>query len=483
MKKIVQNKRLVNNAINILIIIVLIAAVVPFFITIKYALFVTDDFPLANAVVRNYDGSYFRTGLKCAANYWHVWNGNWFSFFIAYWLHPIVHGGQKTLVVALRIHYLLAIVGALFFCYSLADFFELKIEKSLRIAALTLLPVLLFKEYFDFYLWWLTSCTYLMPLYCFLFGYGIFFFALKNQKVWEYVVSGILLFMMSGGSLNVVGMGCYVLLFTLVAWCTNKKRVCVPAVVIFITTLIGACLNAFAPGSFSRQNAQSTEKVGILKALFIELQIMGVEGKWLILHTAFITFALLAFVWGCKLKKKISLRNLIVATIGSFMLPVVTMFPVIFGYGNIDYKDISNRGYGMMDITIVFATCFMAVLWGVYLSGFLKHQLNKMALLLMILIVLMNVIFCDISITNFVPVQITTNLANGYNKVFFDAWMNIFSFIENSDESDIVIERRVPPRKAGCSWSKLSEDTGQWWNETISTYYGINSLSLINTYK
>lgn len=478
-----MNKKRINTAINILTILFFIAVILPFFITAKYALFVTDDFPIANAAVAHFDGNYFRTGVKCAADYWHDWNGNWFSFTIAYWLHPIIHGGQKTLVVALRIQLVLAIAGAFYLCFALAKFFDYKAEKTLRIAALVLLPVLLFKEYFDFYLWWLTSCTYLMPLYLFLFGFGTFLFAIKSEKIWQFIIAGILLLAMAGGSLNVVGFGCYLLLFTIVAWSFYRKKISVPAVVVFVTTLAGACVNAFAPGNFARQNSQETEKVGIIRTLINEIQIMCVEGKWLVLHTAFIAFVLLALFWGSRLHKKLTLTNLIVATAAGVFLPVVTMFPVVLGYGDIDYKDISNRGYGMMDISIIFAACFIAVLWGIYLRDIIKKDnIKKIATLFVTVIVLVSVFYCGQRIRELAPVQVVANLNSGYNKEFFDTWMEIFSRIENGD-GDVVIEMSVPPRKAGCSWAKLSDDPNKWWNDYISIYYGLDSVSLINTYE
>ena len=483
MKKLTGNKKIINRVINLGVIAIFIATIIPFFITTKYALFVTDDFPAANATIANYDGSYFRTGVKCAADYWRVWNGNWFSFTIAYWLHPLVHGGQKTLVLALRIQLFLAIAGALYFCFSLARFFELNAEKTLRIIAIVVMPVLLFKEYFDFYMWWLTSCTYLMPLYCFLFGFGTYLFALRKEKISLYILAGILLLFMSGGSLNVVGMGCYSLLLSLVAWCFYKKKICMPGVIVFITTVIGACINAFAPGSFSRQNSQNTERVGVIRAIIREIQIMGVEGKWLIFHTAFIAFVLIAFIWGSRLNKKITLANLIIATIASIGLPVVTMFPVILGYGDINYKDISNRGYGMMDISIIFGACFMAVLWGCYLKNSVTEKIKRMLILAATIIAIISVLFFGQKPSELVPIQIATNLYTGYNEHFFETWMEVYSQCENSENEDVVIEMSVPPRKAGCSWAKLGEDADKWWNEVVSIYYGINSVSLVNTYQ
>lgn len=481
MNKLVKNKKVISTIISILIVILFIAMVIPFFITTKYALFVTDDFPIANTTVANFDGSYFRTGIKCAANYWRVYNGNWFSFAVAYGLHPIVHGGQKALVLALRIQLLLAITGAVYFCFSLASFFNFRKEKALRIMALVLLPALSFKEYFDLYLWWLTSCTYFMPLYCFLFGFGTYLFALKSGKIWQYAISGLFLLAMAGGSLNVVGMGCYTLLFSLVAWCLYNKKFCLPGTIVFVITLIGACLNAFSPGSFARQSTQETEKVGIIKALFIELQIMGVEGKWLVLHTAFIAVVLIALFWGSRLKRHVALLHVIIATIFCVTLPVVTMFPVVLGYGNIDYKDISNRGYCLMDITIIFASCFMAVLWGIYLKDVISGQTKKITTVILAILVIANIVLCGQKFGELVPVQIATNLNNGYNEQFFDTWMEIYAYCENGAGEDVEIEMPVPSRKAGCSWAKLADDPEKWWNTTISEYYGLNSISLKNT--
>jgi len=483
MKFIEKNRKKINIAINVLTIALLLSAIIPFFLTIKYALFITDDYPIVNAVVSKYDGSYFRTGIKCAASYWHDWNGNWFSFAIAYWLHPLVHGGQKVLAFALRIQFALTIVGAVYFCFSLVSLFDFKPEKTIRLIALLVLPILCFKEYFDFYLWWLTSCTYLMPLYLFLFGSGTFLLALKNKKMWIFIISGIFLLAMSGGSLNVVGMGCYFLLFTLIAWMFYKKKISIPSIVVFMVTLTGACINAFAPGNFMRQNSQETEKVGIVKTVFNEIQIIGVEGKWLVLHTAFIAVVLIAFVWGMNQKRKIDILNLAVATVGATMLPIVTMFPVVLGYGDINYKDISNRGYGMMDISIIFASCFIAVLWGIYCRNLAKEKTRNGVTIAICFVVIINIIICGQKPSEIIPVQIATNLKSGYNENFYEQWMEIYSRCENSNEDDVVIEMSVSPRRAGCSWAKLGEDPNKWWNETVSIYYGINSVSLINTYE
>lgn len=479
MKNILSDRKL-NIAINVITVVLFVMAVIPFFVTTKYALFMTDDFPIANATISRYNGSYFLTGIKNAANYWRVYNGTWVSFVVAYWLHPAVHGGQKALVIALRIMLSLMLVSSVYFCYSISCFFELKKEKTLRILMLLVFPLLLFKEYFELYMWWLTSCTYMMPFFFLLFGFGTLLFAVKSGKIWQYVLAGVLLFLMSGGTLTVVGLGCYLVLLLVMGWSFYQKKMCVPGTIVFMTTFIGACITAFAPGNFTRYEGQDVGKISVFTSFVNGLRILKVEGKWLLFDTAFVAFVILAFLWGNRIKKSVSLLNVLIGTAACIMMPVVTIFPVVMGYGTSSYKDISNRGFAIVDSAIMLAGTLVAVMWGVYLKDRLNNSVRKIVMMVFSIAALASILFCGQKLSELVPVQIATNISNGYNQKYFDVWTEIYSICEHTSESNLVIEMEVPKRAAGCSWCKLKEDSTDWKNEHVAKYYGLDSISLVN---
>lgn len=478
LKKNKIEKKKIDLIINIVIIILFVLICVPFFVTIKYALFCTDDYSLANAMVGETDNGYIIPAIECAIRYWHVKGGMWFAYICAYAWNPLVHHGYVSLVRGLRVVLAVTIVSALFFCYALSSLFDLKKESIAKVIAIVFFPVLLFKEYNELYLWW-TGSDYLVSLIVMLIGCGFIVMALKTGSNVYYVIAIMFLILMSGSDLNVVGVGCYFVLILVIGWSFYQKKIEPRAVVAFGITLAGACINAFAPGNFIRYNDQDVEGINIFQSLYNTILILGVETKWMILHTAFVAFLCLAFWFGIKLEKKISFKNMICSIILISFVPFISLFPVVLGYGATSYKLIPNRVYGILDIYLIFTAVYIFVVLGVYVSSVVavKRKLSKIIGILAISLLLVQTIICGRS---FVPVQIANNLLNGSIEKYHDVWVDIYSECEQNPGKDLVIEKEVPKRVTGCSRPNLKEDKTDWKNEHLSAYYGLQSVSLVD---
>lgn len=475
-----KNMRRFNKVLDWALIAGFIVILIPFFVTIRYSLCYADDFPLANGMRDFSEYNMFIAGLKCAKRYWNSTNGTWFSFVIGYALNPLLREGQTSLVVELRMMFLLEIIGGIYLLYAIAYTLGMKKEKTLRIMFLVMGPLLLFKEYYELYLWWTTACTYMMPTFLFMFGWGTLLIAIKRKKVWQYICSAVLLFAMAGGTLNVVGAGCYLVLLTTLVLSYYQKKLHVPSLIVTITTALSACITAFAPGNFRRYDSQGVEKISILKSWYNTFLIVGVETKWLLLKTFFIAFLIVGCIWGYRQKKTLKLREVVILCVFSALLPFVTAFPVVLGYNATSYKQIANRGYAIMDMSLVFSLMLIAVIFGIYLRNKLDENFKKITIIFLSGIAILNVGLAEQKPSTWVPIEISKNLHSGYIKDYYEAWESIYTKCEEYEGEDLVIEMVVPDRKTGCSNPRLKEDNTDWKNMHVAKYYGLNTVSLIS---
>ena len=80
-------------------------------------------------------------------------------------------------------------------------------------------------------------------------------------------------------------------------------------------------------------------------------------------------------------------------------------------------------------------------------------------------------------------VAICKNLATKQLQSYSDTWSSIYYICDTTDESDLVIETSVIDRVEGCCQPKLRSKTTSEKNEAVAAFFGLNTVSLNNTYK
>ena len=456
---------------KVLILLITIAAFIPFVLATRYAIFHTDDFNTCVNTFAMPGNSYFVKSLYKAHDNYMTWQGtytyNWMSSFF----NPLRWYSFSYCRLLLMGLLSISFFSTLFLCREIASYYKLK--DSLYLFILVFLPMLLFREYDEVYLWFVGAMNYFVPCIFLILGLALMLRCRRRQSVLSAVLSGTALILMAGGVLMVGGMGaCFVLLLLVLDWVENGKPD-KKFLVLFVVTFIGDLINALAPGNFAKHTEFG--EFDVFASLSASIKAVMQESGFLLGHTAFSLFIVCAFFLGWTLNRRIKKEKLIIAVIGLLGTPFVTAFPMMLGYNGSDVESMPIRGLFVLDIALIIGYEGTALLLASQLRacGFLKKEkiVRTAALVLVVVILAFNVS----GIGNSIPVQISENLANGKIEKFSSGWHEIFDMMRARPGEDIVLVE-LPEDCVGT----LEFDFGAYpthsVNMAMSRYFGNNSI-------
>lgn len=321
--------------------------------------------------------------------------------------------------------------------------------------------------------------AYLLPVIFFCFGFSHVLLAELRKKKWHYALAGVFLFLMSGGVLEFVGFGCLLFLMWVCLDWKRRGKINVYMLWSFVVMLFGALINACAPGNFVRQST-SKNVVGIMGAVFLSLKATLEEAEWLYKNTTFFIFVLFAFLFGCSLARKIKLPTFIMLILGFFLLPIVTIFPIILGVGKMSVAEMANRYLFLLDASIILASICIYILLGSFLRTIAFLPEWKTIVYSVCLIALSFFTVHDMTIVDYNPVVLVHNIYNHTIRDYAKTWQGIYEEIRTSEDKDVVVERElIPDYATGVFYPKLLEDADWWVNRDVAVCYGKDSVRVI----
>ena len=456
------------------------AAVLPLLRAASLAVFRTDDF--------NFSIPFFTKteslpiyAFHITVNYWKTLNGAYACNFFTYMLDPLNWYSYKLLRLILIALIILSVSG-LFLCIrKINDHFSVTFPPVYAFS-LILLPLLFYREYHDVYLWFCGAMGYLLPT----IGteFGIFFLLKWNEKKkYGFFLLAILAFVfMSGCVLEITGFGMWLLLvITVLDWIYNGRLNKGFAAAFFIA-LGFALLNVAAPGYYNRAAAVNKDGLNVFGALLYSLKASWLELCWLHSNASFPLFEILACVLGATSghgEKKSGFFP--VFSVCLIILPVITVYPVMLGYGYGD-NDIVNRCLFMFDAALIICClglCFVAGCLNRhrFKAGSTENQkeLGLICVMLAAAILLPSVLDGR---AQCMPAKIAENLIE--NKVMTTSYLQkkVYEEIRDSEEDDVVISS-IPERYEGNTMIKIDEDVKSHRNNALSVYFGKNSVVYI----
>lgn len=457
---------------------VVILICIPFLRATCYAVFRADDF--SNVLILDSGESYMATVWNRTISCWRTWQGTYASCLFLYFLNPLNHFSYSVLRTILFILALLVIVSFFFFISTAIDYFGIERHRYIYIVAILLLPMLSYREYTEVYLWFTGAIVYLLPVVFLLFGFSFLFLGKKTGKMYWYVLSALMFFLMAGGVLEVVGFGMFLLLLFVVLEYLRAGKINKPFLCVFIVALSGALLNAVAPGNYVRHDAETMgEKINLLRTIMYSFKLAFDEAEWLLRDTSFLFFVFAAMWIGIGLKIKPEPKKIVVCVVGLLLLPVVTLFPVVMGYNSVSFEGFPNRAYFPLDMSIIIALIGISLLVGSQLA--VRDLLPDIKTVRMIcgLAMLMAVCTQGNKILENVPPVIAGNLYTGAVQNHTKAWTDIYEAIGSSPESQVVVTLPNPGPVIGGLENYISSEPDYWINQAIASYYGKESVSYI----
>ena len=304
----------------------------------------------------------------------------------------------------------------------------------------------------------------------------------KNIRVKRILFSlaALLIFLSSGGSLAVAGVGCYIFLLFIIRKALWEHKVELGEVIVFCTGVFGALVNTLAPGNFVRHALMDTG-VHFVKAAQLTPCVVVNEIDWLVNGTSFYSLMLLALLIGLVSNRKVICcgTKTILLILLEFILPFVSIYPVILGYSSDSYMP--NRCIFILDVVLM--TEFLLLSWrlGGYLRTYYFDSAGRKQIIFVLVIVAI-AHFSGNEIYNYKDlacVKISRTLNGGQYKEYYRNCKELCDFIEGSPEKVILIEE-LPEEIEGLKGVTLSRDSNDWINIAIAEYYGKESVSLMN---
>lgn len=334
--------------------VMLIFTVGSYLLAAKYIVPASDDFSYTDYIIE-FGGHTISGVSKLVKTYYQRWQGAFLGIGIKGVIDPMNRIGWENIGIILCLTIILFVITLFVIICSFTK--KCCHDKSVLflLAALWIAIVLNVRVMKELLLWFTGACDYTLAIITGLLG-GLCLLKYnkegitKEKKVVFLGISVLLVFLTGGGSLQIAGFFCWVYLLYL-GWSILKKRNIKTAIIVFMSSFMGALVNVAAPGNYVRKSV-SYESISFVKAAYYAVVAVGNEIKRIFSSTYIPLFLLLIiillFIYGNAIEEKLFHPMIVgIAVVGGW---VISTFPVCYGYGD---SSLAERGYETLDIFIV----------------------------------------------------------------------------------------------------------------------------------
>lgn len=448
-----------------------------------YTVFVGDDF--TNSVrIGAFRVPFFRylaASLYYMKDMYFDWQGTYFAMFIQALLSPLNNFGLVQLKIVMILNALL-FFGSLFGMVWTVLGFVLKEKRELSFR-LTIFTVVLFaildaNVFTEIFFWYCGAAAYAIP-FSFILLSVMFFFKLNDMRYSNKkhtifcICSAILIFLASGGPLAVTGIGCYTILLLAVGFYLLFKKFSVRNIIVIAAGVLGALINVIAPGNFARHEYGNGESWKLFQSVKWAVKNVLGEAERLTKETLFgimlIAMLMVGIYMAERLREHFTAYGIVsVLAMGAGF---VTAFPVALGYGGPYFP---NRCYFLLDITLVLSVFNFAVFIGCLLDRWAKLHTDRRVWAVLWIILFSSFILCPEALSESALMDVAESKHNGSYKNYYEECVDIYNYLENCTEEDVVLEMPEYIDNFECFY--LDEDESGWVNIGVAQYYNKNSV-------
>ncbi len=449
-----------------------------------YTIYANDDFEHALLTGAFHVGffDYLKASFAYARDMYMDWQGTYFSMFIQALLSPLNNGGLPQLRIVMVFNAILFLTSFLFFMNTLIIYLKKDVQIHIRLLIFALVFIQLFSslEYPEIFTWFSGSTSYSFPLSFLFISVSLALMAEEKEKKGLLIASILTGYLGMGGVLGITGMGCSFMLLLVVVPLLFEKKLKKRLSIVFCTYFVFALFATLAPGNF-RRRANVSAAFSPIKAFFLTAKKYFYGAESLFKDTGFIVIFLIFVVLGIIIGKAIAekdYKRYACASVLAFLVPFITLFPIILGYGGYTY--FPNRCYFLMNITLTLVFVNLAFLLGFLINRYVGSAENAKAVVCVIasLAVVCFLVNGNRAEENLAIIQIN-NLANGSVKRYYNDCNNLLEEIKNSPEEDVVVER-LPDAVPHYADFFLSQDEQYWVNVDVAIISNKKSVKVIS---
>ena len=480
-----MNEKIVNKLIKNILYVGILNIIIVLFITLGYTYLCEDDYSFAGGA---YDGlqtygNSFISSLHLAWRYYNTNQGTFLFNFLIHFINPYERWGLPGFHT-----YMICI--AVLFIYSVYYLIKCVIKDELiQLVYLFGMLIVTFCTCFsegvrELFLWYTGTLNFTLEFSLSLITVGIMIKYFNGEvKAWNLVLASITGFLASGGALIVTAAHC--------SWCLiimimagkkflEDKKVIIP----FIFSLLGAFINALAPGNFARSNEWATEGhsgVGdALRDTFICLssEIKVLFGSKLLVIVLVIVFILAIYVKDIVENAKVSVKRMILSWISVFVVQYVSIFPVVLGNHESALSAMRTR-------EAFYIISFIMYIFSLTMTGiYIRKYSTRVRYIITSIAVLVVMCLCFISGKNHSDINTgytfcaTRDIASGNLKKNYDVRSYILNSLEVADvDSDVILF--LPYFECKSTYGMgINEDPNSFVNNNIRNWKRIRSLTV-----
>lgn len=481
-----RGKKAAEILISIACVILIGAVIVVFSVGAGYTVFSGDDFTHGVRVGAFHVSlpQYFAASLLYVQDLYMDWQGTWFSMFLQAFLSPINNFGLPQLRAVMVGNALLFLVSLAVLLWAGLSFFQTtdgaKNLMPFKAVILTLffLTVVNADVYAEIYFWFSGAVAYSMPFSLMLIALTLFLFISKKESSsrGKKVCAGIaavLLFLSSGGSLAVAGLGCYMALMLTAVFFLSTGKVSRYHLAVFAAGFAGALINAAAPGNFSRHDGTAGAGLHFGQAIAYTVRMFAEESGRLFRETMLGLVFLVMIAAGVYLsgRCRITLREYGAAAVFALPAGLVAYFPVALGYGG---YYVPNRCYFIIDTALVISLLNLALFLGVCCHRLWGLSSDGHTVTVMLYICLAALIVTPLTVEELPLYRVARYVHNGSYRDYYEKCRAIYDYLDTCPEEDVELEMPEYIEDFECFY--IDEDETGWVNQGIAAYYGKKSV-------
>lgn len=448
---------------------------------------------------------YFWASLLYVQDLYMDWQGTWFSMFLQAFLSPINNFGLPQLRAVMVGNALLFLgslaallwVGLSFFreemgmCgggveasrgktagVEVSDGTRRLVPFKLLLLTLFFLTVVNADVYAEVYFWFSGAVAYSMPFSLMLIALTLLLLINKEtvssrrSKVCA-GTAAVLLFLASGGSLAVAGVGCYMALLLTGIFFLFTGRVSRYNLTVFAAGFAGALINAAAPGNFSRHDGTAGAGLHFGQAIGYTVRMFTEETCRLFRETVLGLVFLLLIAAGVYLsgRCRIAIREYGIAAAFALLAGAVAYFPVALGYGG---YYVPNRCYFIIDTVMVLSLLNLALFLGICGHRLCNLPSDGRTTAVLLYICLAAFIVTPLSMEEMPLYRVARYVHNGSYREYYEKCVAIYDYLETCPEEDVELEMPEYIEDFECFY--MDEDEDGWVNQGIAAYYGKRSV-------
>ena len=422
---------------NVLLFAGIMAIALPIIMASSMTFYIGDDFSAAgtiNDAKKNIIQLIIDAWIYTKDKYFN-WQGNYFSMFIQYLIHPLFGGGLTQLRIIMVLNALLFFVGTGMFIWGIFKAEVFHSQYRLLLILFCFLGAFGFEKWDQVFYWYTGAIVYTVP--CTLLLIALSIIILSNKKI-SYVIAGILLFCASGGVLMVAAMGCSWMLLIVISRFMRQKLE-KKDLLLFCVVFFGSLINALAPGNFARHDIIDDSGLHFFRAIIFSFNGVLTTLEWLLLDTPFLLIVLFSAVIGIAVgkRKTVDKRYVWIMIIANAVIPVVTYFPVCLGYSSTGSP---NRCKFILTLVLVISMVIISVLAGEIFAQNIKFEYMQHVIgIAIVLLVIMPTERENWKLTSLIPYKTMMELTEGNIQSYYRDVNRIYDTINNDENDDVFI--------------------------------------------